>query len=142
DCAFCSVRSHAEKKRYVEPAPESLKLSAGRIPGRPFGGVGKVLEAYADAFDLRRPNDGSRRDPAVGPGVGEGRLSRALQTFIITTYALARRLRTSWIEARVTEGGQGLGKLLEVLGETPVASEPGKGALEHPAARQDDKALH
>ena len=44
-----------------------------------------------------------RRDPAVGPGVGEGRLSHALQTFIITTYALASRLRASWMEARVTK---------------------------------------
>jgi hypothetical protein len=39
------------------------------------------------------------------------------------------------------EGGQSFGKVLEVLGETPVASEPGESALDHPAARQDDKAL-
>jgi hypothetical protein len=39
------------------------------------------------------------------------------------------------------EGGQGLGKVLEILGETLVASEPGKGALDHPTARQDDEAL-
>jgi hypothetical protein len=39
------------------------------------------------------------------------------------------------------EGAQGFGKILEVPGETPVASEPGEGALDHPAARQDDKAL-
>jgi hypothetical protein len=46
------------------------------------------------------------------------------------------------MEARVTEAGQGFGKVLEVLGETPVSSGPGKGALHHPAARQDDEALH
>src|SRR5437762_13843100 len=55
------------------------------------------------AADLRSNlDDRYRRDPAVGPGVGEGRLSHALQTFI-TTYALASRLRASWIEARVTK---------------------------------------
>ncbi len=40
------------------------------------------------------------------------------------------------------EGGQGFGKVLEVLGKTPVSAEPGEGALDHPAARQDDEALH
>src|SRR4051794_816029 len=40
------------------------------------------------------------------------------------------------------EGGQGLGEVLEVLGETPVSSEPGKGTLNHPPARQHDKTLH
>jgi hypothetical protein len=39
------------------------------------------------------------------------------------------------------EGGQGFGKVLEVLGETPVPTEPGEGALDHPAARQDDEAF-
>src|SRR6516162_9790147 len=32
------------------------------------------------------------------------------------------------------EGGQSFRKVLEVLGETPVASEPGERALDHPAA--------
>jgi hypothetical protein len=36
------------------------------------------------------------------------------------------------MEARVTKGGQGFGKVFEVLGETPVSSEPGEGALDHP----------
>ena len=39
------------------------------------------------------------------------------------------------------EGAQGFGKVLEVLGETPVASEPGEGALDHPTARPNDEAL-
>ena len=39
------------------------------------------------------------------------------------------------------EGGQGFGKDLEVHGKTPVSSEPGEGALDHPAPRQDDEAL-
>ena len=39
------------------------------------------------------------------------------------------------------EGGQGFGKVFEVLVETPVASEPGESALDNPAARQDDEAL-
>jgi hypothetical protein len=39
------------------------------------------------------------------------------------------------------EGGQGFGKVLEILGETPVSAEPGEGALDHPAARQDDEAV-
>src|SRR5438477_8957573 len=34
------------------------------------------------------------------------------------------------------EGGQGFGKVFEVLVETPVASEPGERALDNPAARQ------
>jgi hypothetical protein len=33
------------------------------------------------------------------------------------------------------EGAQGFGTILEVLDETPVASEPGESALDHPAAR-------
>src|SRR6516164_6177577 len=40
------------------------------------------------------------------------------------------------------EAGQGFGKVLEVLGKTPVSSEPGEGALDHAAARQDDEAPH
>ena len=40
------------------------------------------------------------------------------------------------------EGGQGFGEIFEVLCETPVLSELGEGALDHPAARQDDEALH
>jgi hypothetical protein len=32
------------------------------------------------------------------------------------------------------KGGQGFGEVLGVLGKTPVASEPGEGALDHPAA--------
>jgi hypothetical protein len=38
------------------------------------------------------------------------------------------------MEARITKGGQGFGKVLEVLGKTPVSAEPGKGVLDHPAA--------
>ena len=40
------------------------------------------------------------------------------------------------------KGGEGFGEVLEILGETPVAPEPGEGALDHPAARQHDKAFH
>ena len=39
------------------------------------------------------------------------------------------------------EGGQGFGEVLEILGETPVSSEPGEGALDYPTARQHDEAL-
>ena len=53
-----------------------------------------------------------------------------------TTHALASCLRASWMEASVTKVA-----VLEVLGETPVSSEPGEGALDHPATRQDDEAL-
>jgi len=45
------------------------------------------------------------------------------------------------MEARVTKAPRGFGKVLEVLGETPVASEPGESALDHPATRQDDETL-
>jgi hypothetical protein len=43
------------------------------------------------------------------------------------------------MEARVTKVDRGFGKVLEILGETPVASEPGEGALDHPAVRQHDE---
>jgi hypothetical protein len=33
-------------------------------------------------------------------------------------------------------------RVLEVLGVTPVSSEPREDALDHPTARQDDEALH
>jgi hypothetical protein len=39
-------------------------------------------------------------------------LDHALQTSTITTYAPASRLRAGWMEARVTKGGQGFGKVL------------------------------
>ena len=39
------------------------------------------------------------------------------------------------------EGGQGLGKIFKIFGQTPVSCEPGERALDHPAARQDDQAL-
>ena len=42
--------------------------------------------------------------------------------------------------SKCDEGFQSCGEILEVLGEPPVASEPGEGALDHPAARQDDEA--
>ena len=58
------------------------------------------------------------------------------------TSALASRLRVSWMEVRITEGGQGFGEVLEVLGDTPVSSRPGEGVLDHPAARQDDEVHH
>ena len=76
------------------------------------------------------------------PALRRRSLRYALQTSIIATYALARCLGASWIEASVTKVGQGFGKVLKVLGVTPVSAEPGEGALDHPAARQDDEALH
>jgi hypothetical protein len=39
------------------------------------------------------------------------------------------------------EGGEGFREVLKVPSETPVASEPGEGALDHPTARQNDEAL-
>jgi hypothetical protein len=39
------------------------------------------------------------------------------------------------------EGGQGFGKVLEVLGETPVSAEPGEGALDHAVVWQDEPAV-
>jgi len=38
------------------------------------------------------------------------------------------------------EGGQSFREVLEILGKPPVAPEPEEGALDHPAARQDDEA--
>jgi hypothetical protein len=39
------------------------------------------------------------------------------------------------------EGGQSIGKVLKVLGETPVSAYPGENALDHPAARLDDETF-
>jgi hypothetical protein len=38
-------------------------------------------------------------------------------------------------------GGRAFDRALEVLGETTATAEPGEGALDHPAPRQDDEAL-
>ena len=75
------------------------------------------------------------RPAAAGPIIPTG-------VVVLRAYTLPSRLRASWIEARVTKGGQGFREVLEVLGEAPVAPEPGEGALDHPAARQDDEALY
>jgi hypothetical protein len=40
------------------------------------------------------------------------------------------------------ESDEGFGEVLEILGEAPVAHEPGKGALDHPTTRQHDEALY
>jgi len=45
------------------------------------------------------------------------------------------------MEARVTKVARVLGKVLEILGETPVSPEPGESKLDDPAAGQDDEAL-
>jgi hypothetical protein len=39
------------------------------------------------------------------------------------------------------ESGQAFDKVSKSLGETLISSEPGEGALDHPATRQDDKAF-
>jgi hypothetical protein len=59
----------------------------------------------------------------------------------LAIYALATRLRASWMEARATKAPRVLARFSKSLGETPVASEPGEGALEHPAAPQGDEAF-
>ena len=57
-------------------------------------------------------------------------------------YALASRLRASWMEARATKAPRVAARFSKSFGETSVASEPGESALDHPATRQDDEALH
>jgi hypothetical protein len=47
----------------------------------------------------------------------------------------------SWMKARVNENGESFGKVLEVLGKTPVSAEPGESALDHPSTGQDDETL-
>ena len=70
------------------------------------------------AFRYRVPgarystNGRNWRVPVVAGRSGEGLFAMLLQTSIIRTYALASRLRASWMEARVTrlfpEGRTGL----------------------------------
>jgi hypothetical protein len=74
------------------------------------------------------PSPNPQQPFAAGNGTGAPRPA-------LLTYSLASRLRASWTEARATKAP----RALEVFGETPVSSEPGE---DHPAARQDDKALH
>ena len=38
------------------------------------------------------------------------------------------------------EGGEGVSKVLVVLGQTAVSAEPRKGPFDDPATRQDDKS--
>ena len=64
----------------------------------------------------------------------------AKQAFVEVATSRAGKLLEGQLEDG-GEGGQGLGKVLEVLSETPVSPEPGEGALDHPAARQDDSSL-
>jgi hypothetical protein len=40
------------------------------------------------------------------------------------------------------EGRECIGQVLEILGESAVASEPGEGPFDHPASRQHDEACH
>ena len=85
--------------------------------------------------DQRLPTENIRdrrywRDPAVGPGVGEGRLSHPLQTFIMHDLRSDEPHEGQLDRGEGNEGGQGFGKVLEVLGETPVSAEPGEGALD------------
>jgi hypothetical protein len=81
----------------------------------------------------------SGRGPLTEPKVGLAHSSECL---------LGSRLRPSKASERKLDGGeddegsQGFREVFEVLGETPVSSKPGEGALEHLAARQDGKALH
>jgi hypothetical protein len=58
--------------------------------------------------------------------VDEGRVATRLPTL--------RRAR-----GERNEGAQSFGKVLEVLGETPVPPEPAEGALNHPSPGQDDE---
>jgi hypothetical protein len=45
------------------------------------------------------------------------------------------------MEARVTKVARVSARFSKSLARRRLASEPGEGALDHPAARQDDKAL-
>jgi hypothetical protein len=45
------------------------------------------------------------------------------------------------MEARVTRAARVSARFSKALGETPVSSEPGEGALDHPTAQQNDEAL-
>jgi len=46
------------------------------------------------------------------------------------------------MEAMVNESSQSSGEVLEILGKTPVSSEPGEDAFDHPPPGQDNEALH
>ncbi len=76
------------------------------------------------------------------PGRRRRTAVHALQTSTITIYALASRLRASWMEARVTKVARVSATFSKSLARRRFRPEPGEGALDHPAARQDDEALH
>src|ERR1700724_2108936 len=84
---------------------------------------------------------GSGASPSL-PGARRRSLDHALQTSTITDLRPDEPPEGQLDGGERNEGGQGFGEILEVLGKTPVSAEPGEGALDHPAARQDDEALH
>jgi hypothetical protein len=135
-------------------APETTRPSAGEVVKDRSGSIWPVDQRTAERQKSAQPRrcqvfrEGPLTEPTAAARVGSGNRSRfrtssAEPVFVeFMTYALASRQRGQLDGGEGNEGGQGFGKVLEVLGETPVSSEPGEGALDHPAARQDDKALH
>src|SRR5216683_3590524 len=94
---------------------------------------GSVRGASGDGRPYRE------RNLAAGPDVGEGLLSMLCRPPSIHDLRSGEPPEGQLDGGEGNEGGQGFGKVLEVLGKTPVSAEPGEGALDHPAARQDDE---
>ena len=139
-------------KRHVRsaviPSPIAAVLAGWRAVISPR--VKRVAAVvYARSFPFRGKG---------GPGIGATSSlpdvlanvpsQSALPTFVIcvagprfvefTNYAPASRLRASWMQPRVTKvAREGCREVIEILGERPVALEPGEGSLDHSAARQD-----
>src|ERR1700724_1612302 len=84
---------------------------------------------------------GSGASPSL-PGARRRSLDHALQTSTITDLRPDEPPEGQLDGGEGNEGGQGFGKVLEILGKPPVSAEPGEGALDHPAAGQDDGAPH
>ena len=102
--------------------------------------LGTSVLGRLDSFTRRHPNDRLRRYPPLDPALGKD----GCPCFADLHYHDLRPgepPKGQLDGGEGNEGGQGFGKVLEVFGKPPGSAEPGEGALDHPAARQDDEAL-
>lgn len=132
-----------------------------RITEYPGAAVATVVE-WSRSFGPPPAKDGKFGDARAGNSFTRANKTSLPQglpsncfTINATTVAAPLELR-AWLKSLPTrespegeldggqgdEGEQGVGEVLVVLGETPVAAKPGEGALDDPATRQDDEAGH
>ena len=104
------------------------------------------VELPGSAAALRRSGIGASRPlpcvPTKIPSPFRLQTSINANRVKFTACALASRLRASWMEARVTKVARVSARFSKSLARRRFWPNQEKGALDHPAARQDDEALH